>query len=235
MIDSSIDVLYEDNHIIAINKPAGLLSQPTALENDSLETRIKVWIKEKYKKQGNVFVGVVHRLDRPVSGIVIFAKTSKSLSRLNEMIRSKGMQKLYCALVERSPKKKHDTLDHFLRHDDHYSAVSNQNDKEAKLARLHYKTIKEFDKTTLLEIILETGRYHQIRCQFAAIGHPIVGDFRYGAEKESRFLPNLPLGAIALHHMKLTLLHPVTKALLCIEAPLPSYFLPNFPSNCSFF
>lgn len=221
----SLDVLYEDNHIIAVNKPAGLLSQPTDQENDSLETRVKAWIKEKYQKPGNVFVGVVHRLDRPVSGIVIFAKTSKALSRLNELIRSKEMQKIYCALVEGIPSKKKDTLEHFLKHDDHCSFVSNENDKEAKPARLHYQIIKEFNKAALLQIILETGRYHQIRCQCAAVGHPIAGDSRYGAKKDLNLAPNLPQGAIALHHQQLNLTHPVTKALITIEAPLPSYFL----------
>lgn len=225
MIDIAITVLYEDNHIIAVNKPAGLLSQPTELEHDSLELRIKAWIKEKYQKPGNVFLGVVHRLDRPVSGIVIFAKTSKALSRLNETIRSQNMQKTYCAFVEGNLKKKQETLEHFLRHDDHFSDVSNKNDREAKPARLQYKTLKDSENAALLEITLETGRYHQIRCQCAVIGHPIIGDLKYGAKKGQKILPKLPPGVIALHHMKLTLIHPITKDLLDIEAPLPPYFL----------
>ena len=220
----SIDVLYEDNHIIAVNKPAGLLTQPTDLESDSLEIRVKAWIKEKYQKPGNVFVGVIHRLDKPVSGLVIFAKTSKALSRLNEAIRSREMQKTYCALVEGIPQKKQDTLTHFLKHDDHFSYIVNKNDPDAKLARLHYETLKTFEKTTLLQIILETGRYHQIRCQLAAIGHPIIGDRRYGAKKAQNILADLPQNAIALHHTRLSLSHPVTKEVLTIEAPLPAYF-----------
>lgn len=221
----TIDILYEDNHLIAVNKPAGLLSQPTDIENDSLEIRVKAWIKEKYKKPGNVFVGVVHRLDKPTSGILVFAKTSKALSRLNDAMRSREMQKTYCAFVEGSLRRKEGTLEHFLVHGDHSSYVSERNDKKAKPARLHYETLRETGNCTLLRVILETGRYHQIRCQFAAIGHPIVGDLRYGAKKDQRFLPQLPPNSVALHHNQLTLIHPVTKVTLCIEAPLPPYFL----------
>ncbi|HEV8053006.1 MAG TPA: RNA pseudouridine synthase, partial [Parachlamydiaceae bacterium] len=225
IMESTIDVLYEDNHIIAVNKPAGLLSQPTDIENDSLEIRVKAWIKEKYQKPGNVFVGVVHRLDKPTSGILIFAKTSKALSRLNQAMRAKEMQKTYCAFVEGNLKKKEGTLDHFLVHGEHSSYVSDRSDKDAKPARLHYETLKENGKSSLLQIVLETGRYHQIRCQFSAIGHPIIGDLRYGAKKDQKFLPQLPPNSVALHHTKMTLIHPVTKAALCIEAPLPHYFL----------
>lgn len=225
MIESSIDVLYEDNHLIIVNKPAGLLSQPTNLENDSLETRVKEWIKNKYQKPGNVFVGVIHRLDRPVSGILVFAKTSKALSRLNEAIRFKGMEKTYYALVEGILQKKQETLTHFLVHGEHTSYISNKNNKEAKEACLHYTTIKEKGKTSLLQVILETGRYHQIRCQLAAIGHPILGDLRYGAKKDQKIILNLPQNAIALHHIQLTFSHPVTKTSMTVEAPLPPYFL----------
>ena len=225
MTNDSVTILYEDNHIIAINKPAGLLSQPTDIESDSAETRVKAWIKEKYQKPGNVFCGVVHRIDKPVSGVLLLAKTSKALSRLNESMRSKEMQKTYHAIVEGHLKKKKDTLSHFLKHGDHSSLVSNQSDRDAKPARLHYETIKEFGKATLLEVLLETGRYHQIRCQFADIGHPVIGDKRYGAKKEQYTLPNLPSNAVALHHIRLKLIHPVTKIPLCIEAALPSYFL----------
>lgn len=224
-MEQTIDVLYEDNHIIAVNKPAGLLSQPTDIENDSLEVRVKAWIKEKYQKPGNVFVGVVHRLDKPTSGILIFAKTSKALSRLNDAMRSREMHKTYCTLVEGKLRKKEGTLEHFLVHGEHSSIVADRSNKEAKLARLHYKTLKETANSALLEITLETGRYHQIRCQFAAMGHPVVGDLRYGARKDQKFLPDLPPNSVALHHSKLTLTHPVTKVALCIEAPLPDYFL----------
>lgn len=224
MIESSIEVLYEDNHIIIVNKPAGVLSQPTDLENDSMEIRVKAWIKHKYQKPGNVFVGVVHRLDKPASGILVFAKTSKALSRLNDMMRSKEMQKTYCALVEGILKNKKDTLSHYLIHGDHCSYVGEQSNREAKPARLHYEVIKEYGKANLLHVILETGRYHQIRCQLSVVGHPILGDRRYGAKKEQHILPNLPPNAIALHHFRLSLIHPVTKVVLQIEAPLPAYF-----------
>lgn len=224
MLDPSIDVLYEDNHIIAVNKPVGLLSQPTNLEEDSLETRVKAWIKEKYQKPGNVFVGVIHRLDRPVSGILIFAKTSKALSRLNESIRSHEMEKTYYALVEGIPQKQEATLTHYLIHGEHSSVIAHKNAKDAKEARLHYKILAKREKACLLQVILETGRYHQIRCQLAAIGHPIIGDLRYGAKKDQKTLSQLPQNGIALHHKHLSLLHPVTKETLIIEAPLPSYF-----------
>jgi 23S rRNA pseudouridine1911/1915/1917 synthase len=212
------DILYEDNHIIAVNKSAGLLSQPTEQEEDSLETRVKAWIKEKYNKPGNVFVGVIHRLDRPVSGIVLFAKTSKALARLNDSIRSHKMQKVYVALVEGTPKEKKRTLTHFLKQGDHCSLVSDARDPEAKQAILHYEVQKESPATTLLQVVLETGRYHQIRCQCAAIGHPIVGDTRYGAKQRLNSRDK-----IALHHGKLTFPHPVTQTLMTIETPPPNF------------
>jgi len=213
-----LDILYEDNHIIAVNKPAGLLSQPTEQENDSLEIRVKAWIKEKYHKPGNVFVGVIHRLDKPVSGIVLFAKTSKALSRLNDSIRSHKMQKVYMALVEGIPAKKAGTLTHFLKQGDHCSILSNAQDPEAKQAILHYETLKEFQSSALLQVILETGRYHQIRCQCAAMGHPILGDIRYGAKQR---ISNRD--AIALHHAKLTFPHPITQEAMHIETAVPHF------------
>lgn len=223
MIEDSIDVLYEDNHLIIVNKPAGLLSQPTDLESDSMETRVKAWIKEKYQKPGNVFASVIHRLDKPVSGILVLAKTSKALSRLNESMRSKHMQKTYLAFVEGIPQKKQDTLIHYLVHGDHSSHISTLQDKQAKMARLHYETLDIRSNNSFLQVILETGRYHQIRCQLAAIGHPVIGDLRYGAQKDQRYLNSLPPNAIALHHFRLKLEHPVTKAELLIEAPPPGY------------
>lgn len=229
MIEPSIEVLYEDNHLIIVNKPAGLLSQPTEIESDSMETRVKAWIKEKYQKPGNVFAGVIHRLDKPVSGILVLAKTSKALSRLNESMRSKHLQKTYLAFVEGIPQKKQDTLTHYLVHGDHISHISNQKDKEAKIARLQYETIDTHPNSALLQVVLETGRYHQIRCQLAAIRHPVIGDLRYGAQKDQRFLRNLPLNAIALHHFRLRLEHPITKAELHIEAHLPEYLRTNGP------
>jgi len=218
-----IDVLYEDNHLVIVNKPGGLLSQPTDLEHDSVETRVKEWIKKKYQKPGNVFAGVIHRLDKPVSGILVLAKTSKALARLNSSMRSRQLQKTYLAIVEGAPAKKEGALEHYLVHGDHISYVSDSKDTEAKLARLSYKISKELKGYSKLEIVLETGRYHQIRCQFAAVGYPVVGDFKYGAHKGQKILPELPLQAIALHHYQLRLIHPVTQKELVIEAEPPAY------------
>lgn len=209
------DIIYEDNHLLVVNKPAGLLTQPTNLQEESLETLLKQWLKETYHKPGNAYLGVVHRLDRPVSGIVIFAKTSKALSRLNASIRSREMQKTYCALVEGSLTPKQGTLEHYLKHDDYRAFVSQAKDPEAKLARLHYQVLKAMPGTTLVEIQLETGRYHQIRAQFAALGHPIVGDKKYGSRQQWSG------NNIALHHFRLEITHPVTKEVMYFEAPLP--------------
>lgn len=223
MIDPPFDILYEDNHLLVVSKPAGLLTQPTNLTNESLESAAKEWLKEKYNKPGNVFIGVIHRLDRPVSGIVVLAKTSKALSRLNEAIRAKESQKTYCALVEGLPSSNERTLEHYLRHDDYRATISNAQDHQAKKARLHYKVIKRFSSICLVQVDLETGRYHQIRAQLASIGCPILGDNKYG----SRF--PLQDGVIALHHLRLKISHPVTRQPLVFEAPLPDYF--SFKDN----
>lgn len=222
-----IEVLYEDNHLIIVNKPAGLLTQPTDLENDSLEVRVKAWIKTTYNKPGNVFLGVIHRLDKPVSGIVVFAKTSKALSRLNALMRDKEMVKTYFALVEGNPKADKGTLEHYLKHDDYVASITSKRDPEGKLARLHYEVLEHAKEAVLLKVILETGRYHQIRCQCASMGCPIVGDAKYGAGKAKDLLQRLPKGAIALHHGSMSLTHPVTKERLIIEAPLPPYLQPR--------
>ncbi|MBA3815419.1 MAG: RNA pseudouridine synthase [Parachlamydiaceae bacterium] len=218
MLQSPFEVLYEDNHLLVVVKPAGLLTQETDLDNHSLENLAKAWLKEKYKKPFNVFLGVVHRLDKPASGIVLFAKTSKALSRLNDMIRSKETTKVYCALIEGKLPKESGTLEHFLRHGDHMSFTTHRGDPEAKFARLHYDEIWNRDNKTLVQIVLETGRYHQIRNQFSAIGCPIIGDAKYGSRL------TLSQGIIALHHYRLQLIHPVTKAALSFEAPLPDIF-----------
>lgn len=215
MID--LDVIYEDNHLLVVNKPAGLLTQPNEEGSDSVEGRAKEWIKQKYQKPGNVFLGVVHRLDKPVSGIVVCAKTSKALSRLNASMRSKELKKIYTALVEGAPNDESGILENYLKHDDHHAYVCNAADKDGKLARLHYRVLKRFKNSSLLEIILETGRYHQIRCQCATAGFPVVNDIRYGAKPKSE----MPRDQIALHHSKLELKHPVTDARLTFEAPLP--------------
>jgi 23S rRNA pseudouridine1911/1915/1917 synthase len=218
MKKSFFSVIYEDNHILVVSKPAGLLTQPTDLNGESLETAVKAWLKEKYNKPGNVFLGVIHRIDKPVSGIVILAKTSKALSRLNEAMRAKESQKIYRALVEQRPPNDEDTLEHYLRHDNYRASVSNAQDKQAKKARLHYRVIERFPSACLVEINLETGRYHQIRAQFAAIGCPVIGDNKYGS------CYPMQEGIIALHHLRLQITHPVTRELMSFESPLPEYF-----------
>ena len=193
--------LYEDNHLLIVNKPAGLLTQPSGTEQDSLEARWKKWIKEKYHKPGNVFLEAIHRLDKPVSGIVVFAKTSKALSRLNQAER----KKVYTALLEKEPMEREETLKHHLVHDDFHARV----DPSGKLAVLHYKMIGE----RRVEIELETGRYHQIRAQFAAIGCPIVGDKRYGSSTA------VAGGGIMLHHSGVELQHPITGERVRVVSP----------------
>jgi 23S rRNA pseudouridine1911/1915/1917 synthase len=212
------EILYEDNHLIAVNKPSGLLSQSTKDEEDSLENGLKQWLKERDKKPGNVFLGVIHRLDKPASGIVLFAKTSKALSRLNQVMRDKEFKKTYYALVEGSVENDEAILKHFLRHDDHRAHVSHREDKDAKEACLHYTVIRRDQTTSLLQIDLKTGRYHQIRAQCAAIGHPIVGDTKYGSHI------SYESGQIALHHGCLEFCHPVTKKALRIEARRDNIF-----------
>ena len=212
MNPADLTILYEDNHLIIVNKPKNLLTQPTDIEELSLEGIVKLWIKEKYKKPGNVFLGVIHRLDKPVSGIVVFAKTSKALSRLNLAMRSKQMNKTYTALVEGVIGHDKGTLENYLTHDDYNAKITSKTDPKAKLARLHYKVLKRDKTNTLLEIDLETGRYHQIRAQLSHIGHPIVGDAKYGS-KEIR-----PRGTIELHHSQMKLIHPITQEVLTITS-----------------
>lgn len=213
----TLDVIYEDNHQLVVNKPAGLLTQPSGTAQDSLEAQAKLWIKQRYNKPGNVFLEAVHRIDKPVSGLVLFARTSKALSRLQEAMREKKSKKLYMAMVEGTFEEKEGILEHFLIHDDHQARVTTS-EKEGKLARLHYRVIKTEGNQTLLEIDLETGRYHQIRVQLSAIGHPILGDKRYGSTKPYHE------GAIALHHYNLQIPHPITGALQNFTASLPIFF-----------
>lgn len=191
-------IIFEDNHILVLEKPKGLLTQPSPIEQESLETQGKAYLKSTYNKPGNVFLEAIHRLDRPVSGLVVFAKTSKALSRLQQAIRDKNCKKIYHAHVEKAPPQPTGTLEHTLLHDEHKAVLSNQ----GKLCRLHYKTLHS---PKHLEIELETGRYHQIRAQLSCIGCPIIGDTKYGSKT-----PLNSLG-IALHHTQMTIVHPITK------------------------
>ncbi len=214
-----VDVLYEDNHLLILNKPAGLITEPSGTEQDNLQDQGKNYLKEKYQKPGNVYLGIVHRLDKPASGIVLFAKTSKALSRLNAYMREKKFKKTYMALVENTPPNDEMILENYLVHDDYKATISSKNNSSAKFCRLQFKVVKKSNKTALLEVLLETGRYHQIRAQLANISCPIVGDQKYGSKT---ILPQKSV--IALHHAKLEFLHPVTGEFLVIESSVPPLF-----------
>ncbi len=209
-----VDVLYEDNHLLALNKPAGLATQSSEHNDRNLEDEAKAYVKKASNKPGNVFLHPIHRLDKPTSGIVLFAKTSKALSRLQEMMRQHKIKKTYIALASGKVEPKEGTLTHNLTHDDFKARVS----KDGKPSTLHYKVLSYENENTFLEIALETGRYHQIRAQFAAIGHPLLGDTKYGSRVP--FHQDL----IALQAQKLIFPHPVTHLELEIVAPKPPYW-----------
>ncbi|AUC14046.1 RNA pseudouridine synthase [Tenacibaculum sp. SZ-18] len=210
-------VLHEDNHIIIINKRAGDIVQSDKTGDKPLNDVVKEYIKEKYNKPGNVFLGTVHRLDRPTSGIVIFARTSKALERLNKMLREKSIKKTYFAVVKDKLKRRENTLINFLKKNpkNNKSKAFPKEINGSKKAILHYKVIKELTNYSLLEIDLETGRHHQIRCQLSNIGHPIKGDLKYGFARSNKN------GSIHLHARKISFTHPVNKKLIEVTAPLP--------------
>lgn len=210
---SDSEILFCDNHLLVAAKPPGLLTQPNDSSDPSLEEIAKAWVKKEYRKPGNVFLHAVHRLDRPVSGLVVFARTSKALSRLNELQRNMEIQRIYLAEVEGQMPFESGKLDHYLIHGDHRAIVANKGSKNAKHARLTYKILRHNPKSTLVQIELETGRYHQIRVQFSASGHPIVGDQKYGSKIERKL--------IHLHSFKVGFKHPVTKEMLSFETPAP--------------
>ena len=211
-------VLYEDNHIIIVNKESGEIVQGDKTGDVPLSEVVKAWIKEKYNKPGNVFLGVVHRLDRPVSGVVVFAKTSKALARLNAMFaKHDEVRKTYWALTKKRPEVEQGTLTHWLVRNEkqNKSYAYDAERPNSKKAILNYKVIGSTDRYTLIEVELLTGRHHQIRCQLAKIGCPIKGDLKYGAERSN------PDGSISLLARKVEFVHPVSKELIMIEAPLP--------------
>ena len=212
-----MEVLYEDNHIIAVNKTCREIVQGDKTGDTPLSEMLKTWLKEKYNKPGNVFVGVTHRLDRPVSGVVIFAKTSKALSRLNELFRTGGVKKTYWAIVKnRPPKEEGELVNWLVRNEKQNKSFAYDSERpNAKKAVLHYRLIAHSDKYYLLEIDLKTGRHHQIRWQLARMGCPIKGDLKYGAERSN------PDGGISLHARSAAFIHPVSKQSLCIIAPVP--------------
>ena len=218
-------VLYEDNHIIAVSKTCHEIVQGDKTGDTPLSEMVKAYIKEKYQKPGEVFLGVTHRLDRPTTGVVLFARTSKALTRLNAMFQShEQIRKTYWAIVERRENGKVKTengeaikLEHYLWRNEkqNKSFIVKQGTKDAKRAVLSYRAIAQSDRYTLMEVNLETGRHHQIRCQLSAIGSPIKGDLKYGAKRSN------PDGGIALHARKIEFIHPVSKQPISITAPVP--------------
>ena len=212
-----MQVLYEDNHIIIVNKAPGEIVQGDKTGDTPLSDIVKAYLKAKYNKPGNVFCGVTHRLDRPTSGVVVFAKTSKALSRLNEMFRNGEVDKTYWAIVKKRPQKEEDTLTHYLiKNEKTNKSIAYDTEKpKTKKAVLHYKLIASSDNYYLLEVDLETGRHHQIRSQLAKIGSPIKGDLKYGAERSN------PDGSISLHARSISFIHPVSKEKIEVAAPVP--------------
>jgi 23S rRNA pseudouridine1911/1915/1917 synthase len=214
---SNLQILHEDNHIIVINKRVGDIVQGDKTGDKPLSEIVKEYIKDKYNKPGEVFLGVVHRLDRPTTGIVVFAKTSKALERLNKMFSERATQKTYWAVVKNKPPKNEDNLIHFLKRNEknNTSKAHLKEVPESKKASLDYKIIKELNNYFALEINLHTGRHHQIRAQLQAIGCPIKGDLKYGFDRSN------PDGGIHLHARKLHFMHPVSKEEITIIAPTP--------------
>jgi len=212
-------VLYEDNHIIAVNKTCNEIVQGDKTGDTPLSEIVKAYLKTEYNKPGEVFLGVTHRLDRPTSGVVLFARTSKALTRLNEMFKShEQIRKTYWAIVQGCPKQPEARLENWLIRNEaqNKSYIAKPNANNAKIAVLQYKTLVRGENYTLLEIDLETGRHHQIRCQLAAIGCPVKGDLKYGAKRSN------PDGGICLHARKIEFIHPVSKQPICITAPVPN-------------
>jgi len=211
-------VLYEDNHIIAVNKSTSEIVQGDKTGDQPLSETIKLYLKEKYHKPGDVFLGVTHRLDRPVSGVVLFAKTSKALTRLNEMFRTQEVKKTYWAIVKERPALPEGRLEHYLvRNEKQNKSVAYDKERsDAKKAALSYRLIGQSDTYYLLEVLLETGRHHQIRCQLAKMGCPIKGDLKYGFPRSN------PNGGISLHARSIEFIHPVSKEKIHLTAPVPT-------------
>jgi 23S rRNA pseudouridine1911/1915/1917 synthase len=212
-----MNIIYEDNHLIAVNKTSSEIVQGDKTGDIPLSETIKQWLKDKYQKPGNVFIGVPHRLDRPVSGVTLFAKTSKSLGRMNEMFRQGEVKKTYWAIVANKPPQQEDELIHYLTRNEkqNKSYAYDKEKPDSKKAVLTYRLIAQSERYFLLEIDLKTGRHHQIRCQLAKIGCPIKGDLKYGFNRSN------PNGGICLHARKVQFVHPVSMKEIEIIAPTP--------------
>lgn len=219
----NLQVLFEDNHLIIVNKRVGDIVQGDKTGDTPLSDVVKSYLKEKYNKPGEVFLGVVHRLDRPTTGIVLFAKTSKALTRINDLFKNRETQKSYWAIVKNKPKNNSDTLVHYLKKNPktNTSKAYLKEISESKKASLDYKIIKELNNFFVLEINLHTGRHHQIRAQLAAIDAPIRGDLKYGFDRSN------PDGGISLHARQLSFIHPVKKEVILVTAPLPDELIWN--------
>ena len=224
---SNLQILHEDNHLIVVNKRVGDIVQGDKTGDKPLSDVVKEYIKEKYNKPGEVFLGVIHRLDRPTTGIVVFARTSKALTRMNELFSNRETQKTYWAIVKNKPQNSEDKLIHFIKRNEknNTSKAHLKEVPESKLASLDYKIIKELQNYVALEINLHTGRHHQIRAQLAAIGSPIKGDLKYGFDRSN------PDGGIHLHARKLIFTHPVSKIEMIVLAPTPDDSIWNAVSN----
>ena len=213
---NNLQVLFEDNHIIAINKRCGDIVQGDKTGDKPLSEIVKSFLKTKYSKPGNVYLGIPHRLDRPTSGVVIFAKTSKSLPRLNKIFKDGKVQKYYLAVTKNNPEKQEDTLIHWLRKNErtNKSTYFKKETVKAKKAVLHYRVLKKLERYFIIEIELVTGRHHQIRCQLSAIGCPVRGDLKYGYDRSNND------GGIDLHAKKIIFEHPVNGKKIIIDAPV---------------
>jgi len=212
-----MDILFEDNHLLIINKRPGELSQLDKTGDNSVLEKYKLYLKKKHNKKGNVFLGLVNRLDRPTSGVLILAKTSKALSRMNKMLVERKILKKYLAVVEKKPIRKKNTLINFLKKNQkqNKSYIVDETTKDSKKAILHYTTLKELDNYSLLEISLETGRHHQIRVQLSNIGCSIKGDLKYGSKRSNSDK------SICLHANEISFIHPVSKNEIKIKANTP--------------
>jgi len=215
---SNLEVLHEDNHLIVVNKRVGDLVQGDKTGDKPLAEVVKEYLKDKYNKPGEVFLGIVHRLDRPTTGIVVFAKTSKALTRMNELFSNRETRKTYWAVVKNQPENTQGQLVHYIKRNEknNTSKAHKKEVPDSKLASLDYTVIKELQNYFALEINLHTGRHHQIRAQLAAIGCPIKGDLKYGFDRSN------PDGGIHLHARKLSFTHPVSKESIIITAPVPN-------------